>query len=120
MTATTFSAARHFVSPEFFEIATCAIAECSNKTYRFQSLRSVVGITVELLENHEFSAEHFHTFKASTSLKGDIPVYLKLTAEVSESTNILKQKLSKISDIQVYDRTAVAYFMAICLDKNLY
>jgi hypothetical protein len=116
----TFSSARYFVSQDFFEIATASIAALSNSRQKFQSLRSVIEATCELMEISDYDAEHFHTFIATSKVKGSIQIYLKLPMGVIEKLNSHKAKLAEISGIPVYDRTALAYFMSIALDKKLY
>jgi hypothetical protein len=120
MPSVTVSSARYFVSEEMFAIITEAICRRSNNTQKFQSLRSVIQHAVDELQSHVFINDHFQDFVKSVPLSGRAKIYLRVEATINERLGELKAKLADVCGTQVYDRTAIAYFLQLYIEKRLY
>ena len=116
----TASSATYDVSEDMFEIITEAIYLHSNNTKKFQSLRSVVEQSAEKLQPGMFIADHFQAFIQTVPLSGKHRIHLRVQTSINERLSHMKQKLEEISGVQVFDRTAVAYFVQLCIEKKLY
>ena len=110
---------RFLVSKNVFEIAIDAIAMHSRETHRFQSLRSVLQHACEVLEAFPLDANDFDAFARTTAIDGDIKVHLQMTSSWSPQYDKLKTKLADIWEKPINDRTAVAYFLTLCVEHDL-
>lgn len=111
---------RYMVSDECFELMTEAVRLRSNSIKKFPSLRDVVEHSLSALAEEAFDEIDFHLFISTKTIKGGNPVHLRLTARVNLALSTLQQKLTEICGLEVYDRTAIAYFLQLYIDKKLY
>ena len=119
MTQPTTRNLRFLVSQNVFEIAIDAIAMHSKETHRFQSLRSVLQHASEVLEPFPLDANDFNTFARTTAIDGNIKIHLQMTSSWAPQYDKLKTRLADIWGKPIKDRTAVAYFLTLCVEHDL-
>lgn len=111
---------RFLVSDECFELMTEAMRLKSNSIKKFASLRDVVEDSITKLSAPMFDDLDFHLFISTKTIAGGSPVYLTLSSRINMERTALQAKLQEVCGIEVYDRTAIAYFLQLYIDKQLY
>lgn len=114
------SAAQYDVSQDFFAIMTEAICLHSNRTMKFQTLRTVVAVISERLYDQEFDPNHFQIFIDTVPISGPNRIYLKVETCINVRLTEMKVRLEKIHGFPLSDRTAIAYFVHLGIEQNLY
>ena len=111
---------QYHLSDEAFAILTEAIRLKSNSIKKFASIQTVIEHIIEKLENYQFSDIHFLDFVSAVAVKGGNATYLQFQTCFNERLSVLQAKLSEICGIEVYDRTAIVYFVQLGIDEKLY
>ena len=111
---------RYLVSDSVFETLTEAVRLRSNRIRKFASLRTTVEHAIDQLMDYDFDDMHFHDFISSGPIKGGNTIHVSLRTCSNERLSQLQEKLQQICGIEVYDRTAIAYFAQLCIDEKLY
>jgi hypothetical protein len=114
------SSARYDVSQDLFAILTEAIHLHSDRTSKFQTLRTAVMVVSERLYEYVFDAAHLQTFLDTVPMSGPIRIHLKVQTCINERLTEMKVRLEKISGFPVPDRTAIAYFVQLGIENNVY
>jgi hypothetical protein len=103
-----------------FFILTEAVHLYSDKSFKPQTIRSVVEYSSVRLSEWEFDAEHFQSFIKTVPAKGTVQVHLRLETCINERLIAMKGRLEEICEITIPSRIAVAYFVQLCIDNNFY
>ena len=111
---------RFLISDSAFEMLTEAARILSNRIKKFASVRTVIEHAIAQLEDYEFDEIHFLEFISSETISGEHPLHVSLQTSFNEKLSILQTKLEVICGIEIFDRTAIAYFVQLCIDKKLY
>lgn len=120
MTKVEASSARYNVSQEMFAILSEAIHLHSDKMLKFQTLRTIVELCSVRLSDYQFDAEHFQVFIRSVPISGRVRIHLRVETCINDRLTAMKVRLEEICGFPVADRTAIAYFVQIGIENNLY